>query len=162
MPPHAGHLYACRVGCSFVDTLTVLVCSTDREPIPGHLRFQWMSEELAGANARVLHMHRDIPQEPSEHPDFWPIWQAAIREFHPEPIDWVFGSETYIKPLAAWLDARPYIVDLHRRTVPVSGTAIRADPQANWDYIPAAARPYFQRKALRPPPGLALTPRPTE
>ena len=144
MPPHAEHLYACTFGAAQVDLMTVLVCSTDAEPIPGSLRFQWMTEALAGTGIRVLHMHRDIPQEPRDHPDFWPIWQAVIREFHPEPIDWVFGSKTYVTPLAEWLGAQPCIVDLDRRKYPVSGTAIREDPAAHWEFIPDPVRPYFQ------------------
>ena len=91
MPPHAGHLFLCEVARARVDRLTVLICSHDAEPIPGTLRAGWMAECLAGHDIRLLHMHRDIPQEPSEHPDFWPIWKAAIAEHHPEPIDWDFG-----------------------------------------------------------------------
>ena len=30
--------------------------------------------------------------------------------------------------------------------MPISGTAIRADPLANWDYIPANVRPFFVRR----------------
>ena len=98
MPPHHGHLFLCDTALNMVDELTVLVCSIDTEPINGALRFQWMHEALP--NARVIHMHRDIPQEPDDHPDFWNIWREAIREHHPEPIDKVFASEPYVFRLA--------------------------------------------------------------
>lgn len=146
MPPHAGHLFLCEVARARVDQLTVLLCSHDAEPIPGDLRAAWMAESLRGTGVRLCHMHRDIPQEPSEHPDFWPIWKAAIAEYHPEPIDWVFGSEDYIVPLAETLTARPFIVDLARRAVPVSATVIRADPGAHWAHVPPPVRGYFQRR----------------
>lgn len=146
MPPHAGHLFLCEVARARVDRLTVLVCSHDAEPIPGDLRARWMADSLRGTGIRLCHMHRDIPQEPSEHPDFWPIWKAAIAEYHPEPIAWVFGSEPYVVPLAETLSARPFIVDLDRRAVPVSASQIRADPAAHWPHVPPPVRPYFQRR----------------
>lgn len=146
MPPHAGHLFLCEVARARVDQLTVLLCSHDAEPIPGDLRAEWMADSLRGLDVRLRHMHRDIPQEPTDHPDFWAIWKAAIAEYHPEPIDWVFGSETYVQPLAETLGAKAFVVDLQRRAVPVSATLIRTDPAAHWPHVPPAVRPYFQRR----------------
>lgn len=39
MPPHAGHAYLCEFGSSYVEQLTILVCSLPDDPIPGALRF---------------------------------------------------------------------------------------------------------------------------
>lgn len=148
MPPHAGHLYCAEVGKARCDVMTVLVCSHDAEPIDGHLRAKWMRECLPQPEYRVLHMHRDIPQEPKDHPDFWPIWRAAIAEFHPEPIDWVFGSEGYVHRLAREVGARPFPVDPERQVVPVSATAIREDPWRNWDHVPGPVRGHYQRRLV--------------
>ncbi|WP_433990399.1 AAA family ATPase [Sulfitobacter sp. TBRI5] len=128
--------------------MTVLVCSHDAEPIDGYLRANWMRECLPQAGYRVLHMHRDIPQAPEDHPDFWPIWRDAIAEFHPEPIDWVFGSEEYIHRLARELRARPFPVDPDREVVPVSATAIRVNSWSYWDYVPSPVRGYCQRRLV--------------
>lgn len=144
LPPHAGHLFLCRTAAAMVDRLTVLVCSIDAEPIPGHLRHEWMRALLP--QCRVVHMHRDIPQEPADHPDFWPIWRAAIREHHPEPVDRVFASEDYVFRLAAELGAEPVMIDPARVAVPVSGRAIRAAPHAHWRFVPEPVRPWFQRR----------------
>ena len=146
LPPHNGHLFACRVGGQMVDRLTILVCSHDAEPIDGVLRARWMRESLQGPGFNVVHMHRNIPQEPQEHPDFWQIWKYAVLEHHPEPIDWVFGSEPYVAELAEVLGARPYIVDPDRRIVPISGSAIRKSPHRHWRHIPPAVRPYYQKR----------------
>lgn len=145
MPPHAGHIYCAEVGKARCDVMTVLVCSHQAEPIDGHLRADWMRACLPQSGYRVLHMHRDIPQAPEDDPDFWPIWRGAIAEFHPEPIDWVFGSEGYVHRLAREVGARPFPVDPERRVVPISATAIRSDPQSNWDYVPGPVRGHFQR-----------------
>ncbi|MDO5641715.1 MAG: AAA family ATPase [Paracoccus sp. (in: a-proteobacteria)] len=146
MPPHAGHLFLCEVASARVDRLSVLLCSHDAEPIPGHLRAQWMAQCLRGTGIRLIHMHRDIPQEPADHPDFWAIWKSAITEHHPEPIDWVFGSEAYVLPLARTLAARPFVVDPARRAVPVSASAIRSDPARHWAHVPPPVRGYFQTR----------------
>ena len=143
-PPHLGHLFVCETAAAMVDEMTVLVCSTDAEIIPGHLRFQWMRQLLP--QLRVLHMHRDIPQEPSEHSDFWSIWRMAIGEFHPEPIDFVFGSEQYLFQLAQTLDAEAVIVDPDREVFPAHGSEICRDPAANWPLIPPPVRPHFQKR----------------
>jgi len=139
-----GHLFVCQTAAAMVDELTVLVCSTDAEPIPGQHRHAWMRELLP--MQRIRHMHRNIPQQPADHPDFWTIWQKAAKEFHPEPIDRVFGSEPYILRLADVLQAEPVIIDPEREVFPVSGTAIRNNPALNWAHIPPAVRPYYQKR----------------
>lgn len=144
LPPHNGHLFVCDVARRCVDELTVLVCSHDAEPIDGYLRATWMRECLDRYSCNVVHMHRDIPQEPKDHPDFWQIWKNTIFEHHPEPIDFVFGSEAYVHELANVLNAKPFIVDLDRQIVPVSGSGIRDNPSPNWDHIPPPIRSYFQ------------------
>ncbi|WP_422377471.1 AAA family ATPase [Roseibium sp.] len=146
MPPHNGHLFVCDVALRHVDQLTVLVCSNDAEPIDGCLRADWMGRCLNRPGVRVVHMHRDIPQEPKDHPNFWAIWQAACREHHPEPIDWVFGSEPYIVQLADVLAAKPFQVDPDRSIVPVSATQIRHAAHRHWKHVPGPVRTYYQKR----------------
>jgi NadR type nicotinamide-nucleotide adenylyltransferase len=107
-----------------------------------------MRKCLSRPGYRVLHMHRDIPQAPEDHDNFWPIWRTAIAEFHPEPIDWVFGSEGYVHRLAQEVNARPFPVDPERKVVPVSATAIREDLLNNWNHVPAPVRSYYQRRLV--------------
>src|SRR5204863_4000120 len=78
LPPHLGHCYLADFARNFVDRLTILVCSIAAEPIPGRLRYQWM-RELFAADCDVVHVTEELPQEPADHPDFWPIWTRALR-----------------------------------------------------------------------------------
>jgi NadR type nicotinamide-nucleotide adenylyltransferase len=144
LPPHLGHQYLVDFARAYVDHLTVLVCSIAREPIPGALRFAWMREMCPGCD--VVHVTDEVPQAPEEHPDFWDIWRALIRRHLPSGPDCVFASEPYGARLAAELGAGFVPVDVARAMVPVSGTAVRADPMANWRYIPPPVRPYFVRR----------------
>jgi HTH-type transcriptional repressor of NAD biosynthesis genes len=145
MPPHAGHEYLCAFGETYVDQLTILVCSLPDDPIPGELRHQWMQELFP--RCRVLHCAELLPQAPEDDPDnFWPIWRDVVRRYHPEPLDVVFASEPYGHRLAAETGARFVPVDPGRTVYPVSGTAVRKDPYANWQYLTAPARPFFLKR----------------
>ena len=144
MPPHAGHLFVCQTAEALVDELTILVCSLDDDPIPGVLRYEWM--KALNPSARVLHLTDDVPQEPKDHPDFWTIWRGLCRNAHPEKVDLVFGSEPYVVRLAQELDAQPVVLDPDREAFPVSGTAIRENPAAHWQFIPRPVRAHYQKR----------------
>lgn len=143
LPPHQGHVYLGQFARHHCDQLTILVCTLEREPIPGSLRFAWMRELFP--DCRVVHLTEDVPQEPAEHPDFWPIWRAIVQQAHPEPIDFVYASEAYGARLAAEIGARFVPVDPGRDAVPAAGRAIIADPFRHWDFLPAPVRPYFTK-----------------
>lgn len=61
-------------------------------------------------------------------------------------MDAVFSSEAYGEELARRFDAMPVRVDLDRRGVPVSGTAVRADPVAHWRWLSPAVRAWLVRR----------------
>lgn len=143
MPPHNGHVLMCRTARALVDELTILVCWLPGDPIPGELRLAWMRELFP--DCRVVGHGAVVPQEPAEHPDFWSIWRSIARDAHPEPIDRVFASETYGARLAAELDAAFHPIDPGRDAVPVSASAIRADPWRNWRHLPEPVRPHYAR-----------------
>jgi NadR type nicotinamide-nucleotide adenylyltransferase len=144
MPPHAGHVYLGSFAESYCDRLTILACSLPGDPIPGDLRFRWMKALFP--KARVVHLSESTPQEPAEHPDFWAIWKAHCRRAHPEPIDFVFASESYGHRLAQEVGARFVPVDPDREATPVSARLIRSDPHRHWHFIPGVVRPYYLKR----------------
>lgn len=140
LPYHEGHAHLIRTARASADELTVLVCSIAREPIPGGHRFQWVRE--SHPDCRVVHVSEELPQEPSEHADFWPIWTDVINRYAGR-VDVVFSSEDYGDELARCLGATHVCVDRARHTVPVSGSAIRAEPLRHWEYVPRVVRPHL-------------------
>jgi NadR type nicotinamide-nucleotide adenylyltransferase len=146
LPPHRGHQYLLDFARAYVPDLTVLVCSLANEPIPGELRHRWVSELCPGA--RVLHVPDENPSEPHEHPDFWTIWIDTIRRRLPMGPEVVFTSERYGEELARRLGAEHVVVDPTRSLLPISGTAVRQDPLAHWEYLPECVRPYFVRRVV--------------
>lgn len=141
LPPHHGHVLLCEFARACVDHLTILVCSLPDDPIDGDLRHRWMQELFP--TCRVLHLDRVVPQTPEDHPQFWEIWRAIVREKHPKRIDMVFASEAYGVRLAAEVNAHFVPVDPCRLAVPVSGTLVRQDPYACWDQLPDPVRAHF-------------------
>jgi len=141
MPPHNGHLYLIDFARAMVDRLYVLVCTLSHEPIPGHLRYQWV-QELA-PHSEIIHITEEIPEARRGAAGAIAIWADSVRRAVPEPIAHVFASEDYGWDLAWSLEAQYIPVDPSRSNIPVSASAIRANPFENWRFIPPAVRPWF-------------------
>ena len=142
MPPHAGHVLLCETARRLVDRLTILVCWLPDDPVPGPLRLAWMRELFP--DCRVIGHDAIVSQAPGDHPDFWPIWRNIVKAAHPEPIDRVFAGEAYGQRLAEELGAE--FIQVGPRAFPdLSGRAVRADPWAHWDGLPAPVRAYYAR-----------------
>lgn len=159
MPPHQGHVFMCEFARQYCEKLIILVCSLENEPIPGRLRYEWMKEMFP--DCHVVHETRDLLQEPRSDDDveFWDQWKSAVRyamqsEAHTWSVDgspWnypdvVFASEDYGHKLAETVGARFVPVDISRTTRSISGTEIRENPFANWEFIPPAVRPHFVKR----------------
>ncbi|MEK8110062.1 AAA family ATPase [Micromonospora sp. M12] len=105
-------------------------------------------------------MHADTPwvrfvgrydDHPVDYADaaVWDAHCAVFREaVGPGPVNAVFSSEAYGAELARRFDAVPVSVDPDRRTVPVSGTAVRADPAGHWRRLSAPVRAWFVRRVV--------------
>jgi HTH-type transcriptional repressor of NAD biosynthesis genes len=145
LPYHAGHAHLIRAARAQVDELVILVCSVERDPIPGPVRFRWVRD--SHPDCRVIHVTEEVPQAPEDDPAFWPIWTDLIAR-HAGAIDVVFTSEDYGDELARRIGARHVSVDRDRLTVPVSGGDIRATPIRHWEFIPPVVRPYFLRRVV--------------
>lgn len=143
MPPHAGHVLLAQTAQALVDRLTILVCALPDDPVPGPLRLAWMRELFPAA--RVIGHDAIGPHVPEEHPDFWPTWRDIVRAAHPEPIDRLFAADDHCARLAQEVGARFVLLDPERAAVPVSASAVRADPFAHWRHIPAPVRPYYAK-----------------
>lgn len=153
MPPHQGHVFLCDFARQYCEHLVILVCSMPNEPIPGELRFKWMTEMFP--DCTVVWEKRVLPQEPSGPDDtaFWDAWkqasrgamQSAFGDYWNYP-DVVFASEEYGHKLADTLGATFVPVDIARAARPISGTAIRNDPFGNWEFIPNAVKPHFVKR----------------
>lgn len=143
MPPHTGHSYLIRFARNFAHDVTVFVCTLSSEPIPGELRFAWMSELFP--DAHLVHITEEIPQASRSSEGAHAIWAKAVRDRMDHDPRYVFASEGYGADLARELGAEFVPVDPQRAVFPISAGMIRTDPLRHWRFIPPPVRPYFAR-----------------
>lgn len=146
LPPHQGHVYLIQSAMKQVEELTVLVCTVQKEPIPGILRYQWMKELIP--DAKIIHVSDEVPSYPHEHPDFWEIWTQLLKRVIDIETEIFFSSENYGDEVAKRLGIKHILIDLERQAVPISASAIRRDPIANWNFIPDNVKPYFVKRIV--------------
>lgn len=144
MPPTNGHLYLIDFARRSCKHLTIVVLTLKDEPIPGHLRYEWIKEIYPGCT--VVHHDHDMPQEPKNLHDipFYHAWRDTLRKHCPrDDFDALFASESYGYQVAWALGIRFIPVDTARGAVQISGTALRADPWTHWSHLHPVVRPYF-------------------
>ena len=150
-PPHAGHHHLVRTAAARSERTTVAVLGSSVESIPLADRVAWLAAEHADDPGVVV--IGDLDDHPMDFEDD-AIWELhvgvtrsalarrAILDGDPAlaPVDAVFSSEAYGDELAKRLGAEHVPVDPARSAHPVSGTAVRADPVANWRHLAPATR----------------------
>lgn len=146
MPIHKGHLALIDFALLQCERLIVSMSYTPTDPIPSEVRFQWLHQIFA-QNPRIelFQAIDDFPDEGMSLFEATKLWAEFIRQTFPY-IEGVFCSEEYGIPLAHHLGLPVVFFDRERVQVPVSATAIRTHPFANWEFIPEIVRPYFTKK----------------
>ena len=137
-PPHRGHKYLIDTGRSQVDQLSVICCWKPGENPPGRLRAEWLREIHPDVN--VIALEDTLPGDDSQ---AWAENTIKVLGYVP---DVVFTSEDYGYPYAAFMGCEHVQVDKARRAVPVSGTAVRAKPLANWDFLEPCVRAFYVKR----------------
>ncbi|HRJ66087.1 MAG TPA: adenylyltransferase/cytidyltransferase family protein [Alphaproteobacteria bacterium] len=147
MPPTNGHLYLLDFARRSCRRLTIVVLTLAGEPIPGHLRYEWIRELYP--DCTVVHHDHDMPQEPQNPHDipFYHAWRDTLRKHCPQDdFDALFASESYGYQVAWALGVRFIPVDTARGAVQISGTAMRSDPWRYWAHLHPVIRPYFLKR----------------
>lgn len=137
-PFHSGHAYLIGTALRESDRVTVLVIDHSAQVILGEERAAWIREMFPEADVRVV---RDIGRDDDS--EAWARYTLSILGFRP---DTVFTSEDYGVAYARYMGAEHRMVDRERRTVPISGTAIRKNPYAAWDRLSPPVRARLVRR----------------
>jgi HTH-type transcriptional regulator, transcriptional repressor of NAD biosynthesis genes len=145
LPPHLGHQFLAEEARKQADEVIVLVLANSTEPIPVGLRRQWLQEMLPWATVRSGVADHPVDYE---NPAVYDLWAATIKELiGRDQVGLLLTSEpAYGGRTAERLGARHVLVDPARRAVPISATAIRADPYANWAFLAPPVRPWYARR----------------
>ena len=134
-PPHRGHHHLIETAIAGSDEAHVIVCDKPGEDPPAPMRAAWIQEVHPNARVWLIDDRYD--------PDDSAIWAVNCRELLGFTPDAVFTSEDYGDRFAAFLGCRHVQVDKPRTTFPVSGTAVRANPFANWEFLSPPVRGHY-------------------
>jgi HTH-type transcriptional repressor of NAD biosynthesis genes len=138
LPPHCGHSCLIEKACAECERVQVIVCDQVSDPIPAKLRAAWIRELHPRANVTVFEDRYD--------PCDSALWAKLTLHWLGAAPDAVFTSEDYGDRYAALMGAVHVCVDRARRQVPCSGTAIREDPYAMWQFIAPPVRAWYAKR----------------
>ncbi len=134
-PLHLGHEQVIRTAMAACDHVVLL--SYSRPEFSGcepHRRAAWLVQRFPETTRIVLNNSDEpIPENSAPDDDHRAFCASILRRRIDRPIDAIFTSESYGQGFAADLSYRQgapvahVSVDLERRTLPISGTALRAD-----------------------------------
>lgn len=146
MPVHKGHLALIDFASKQCDRLIVSMSFTHADPIPSHIRLQWLQQLLqSNPKIQVEISLDDFDDESLPLVERTKIWAGFIKKRFPK-IDVLISSEEYGIPFAQHLGVPHIMFDQDRKHQPVSATMIRQHPLAYWDFIPKLVQPYFVKK----------------
>ena len=137
-PPHRGHKFLVDTARAGVETLTVLVCDRPGEQPPANLRASWLREIHPDVTVKVI---ADIGRDDDS--QAWAAYTIQTLGFAP---DVVFTSEDYGYAYARFMGCQHVQVNKARDVVPCSGTQVRANPLAWWDFLEQCVRAYYAKR----------------
>ena len=146
-PPHNGHIGLINFGLSNCDFLYLLLCSHDKEDIPGELRLGWLQEEFKNVNnIKIIHKDTSHMENTSvSNVDISRVWSVYLKDLFPD-VNVIFTSEKYGDYVSEFMGIEHMQYDQPRLNTPISSTLIREQPLKYWDFIPKSVRPYYTKK----------------
>ena len=145
LPPHLGHQFLAEEARRLADEVIVLVLANSAEPIPVEVRHRWLEEMLPWATVRSA-----VADHPVDYADpaVYDLWTATIKAaIGRQAVDLLLTSEpAYGDMTAVRIGARHVLVDPDRVAVPISSTAVRADPFANRDFLAPCVRAWYVKR----------------
>lgn len=133
MPFHRGHEWMIRSAREQCDRLTVLVCSSELDPIPGWQRYEWVKSTFPEMDVRHV-------------AGGFPLRAEQVEKNLPDRAAMLFESGYQYEKIAQTIGLQHIALDPERKTVSVSSQQIRENPAAYRDFLPGIVRPYFIRR----------------
>lgn len=151
LPFHKGHESLINFALSKCDFLTVLICCSDQEHIPGDHRKVWIDktfEHQANIEVKIFnYLESELPNTSVSSKVISETWAHVFKKLFPD-YTLVITSEAYGEFVAGFMNIQHIAYDIPRIYIPVSATAVRNDMYANWNFLPDAVKSYFAIKVV--------------
>jgi len=151
LPFHKGHEAMIRFALTKCNFLTVLVCCSDKESIPGQVRKAWIEKTFENQNhieVRIFnYSESEFPNTSVTSKDVSEIWADIFKKQFPD-YSLLITSEPYGVIVAEFMNIQHVVFDLDRKLYPVSATSIRSDVFRNWKYLPDSVKFDFVFKVV--------------
>lgn len=144
-PFHNGHKFLIEFGLKNTESLTVVICQTDRYQISPEIRAGWIRDTFPGIDIRILNHTASLDSNSTDISKTWAELTINFLGFTP---DVVYSSESYGEPYSRFMGSDHVLVDLARKHIPISATQIRSDLGKGWDFLPESTKRYFARKVV--------------
>ena len=153
MPFHKGHELMIDTAAEALDKVYVIVAGLETDEIPLMARYRMVRNTYKGnPKVKVVRFVDEITYEgqPDEHgtvldPVFWEKWIAVFQHVAPKATHF-FSSDMYGKVAAQKMGIRWLPIDPRREMAATSGTRIRENINANWNFMTQEARRYFTKR----------------
>jgi HTH-type transcriptional repressor of NAD biosynthesis genes len=151
LPFHKGHEAMINFALSKCDSLTVLVCCSDKESIPDSFRKAWIEktfEKQKNIEIRTFnYLESELPNTSESSKDVSKIWADIFKKQLPD-YSLLITSEEYGNFVAAFMNIQHIAFDMPKKIFPVSATAVRNNLFANWKFLPDSVKPDFAIKVV--------------
>ena len=151
LPFHKGHEAMIHFALSQCDFLTILVCCSDKETIPGSIRKSWIEKTFTLCKnievRRFNYLESELPNTSVSSQEVSKVWAEKFKALFPDH-DLVITSEKYGDYVASFMGIKHIAFDITRQLFPISATAIRNNLFANWNLLPDSVKPDFAIKVI--------------
>lgn len=151
LPFHLGHKALIEFANKRCNHLTVLVCASNRENLPGQVRAGWIRSSLSdktNIEVQVFEYDEDIlPNTSVSSRKVSNVWAHAFMKELGE-IDMVFTSEPYGEYLAEYMGIEHILFDMEREKVPVSSSLIKSSAYEYWHFLSDPVKKQYQKKVV--------------
>lgn len=138
-----------KFALSRCDFLTVLICCSDKENVPGTVRKAWIEktfEREKHVEVRIFdYLESELPNTSETSVAVSKIWADIFKQQLPG-YSLLITSEEYGNMVSHFMDIQHLPFDIPKSLFPVSATAIRKDVFKNWEYVPENVKPYYSLK----------------
>ncbi len=131
-PFHRGHVYLIEQAQQLCDVLTVLVCSTEEDEIPGWQRYYWVKSTFPQLDIRHFIGNKN---KLSSYLKATPSGDKILFE----------GGETQYS-FAEQVGFLHISIDPDRKFFPIRTQVIRKAPMAHWELLPLNVRPFYLKR----------------